>query len=52
VNTKKRRSFTERLAEAFWALVGLGGPNADRRPADPRHDPHRLDFDLITPPQG
>jgi hypothetical protein len=47
----------ERLANAFWALVGLGGIGGltvDRRPMhgdDPRHDPYRLDFDLITPPQ-
>jgi hypothetical protein len=57
VDTKKRRSVTERLANAFWALVGLGGiggPIVDRRSMygdDPRHDPYRLDFDLITPPQ-
>ena len=57
MDTKKRPSFMERLAIAFWALVGLGGiggPIVDRRSMygdDPRNDPYRLDFDLITPPR-
>ena len=57
MDTRKRHSFMERLAIVFWALVGLGGiggPIVDRRSMygdDPRHDPYRLDFDLITPPR-
>jgi hypothetical protein len=56
MDTRKRRSFAERLAIVFWAIVGLagiGGPIVGRRSMygdDPRHDPYRLDFDLITPP--
>lgn len=55
METNKRPSFRDRIGDAFWALVGLaglGGPIVDRRSmygADPKDDPYRMDFDLITP---
>jgi hypothetical protein len=51
---KKRRAWKDRLAAAYWIVVGVfgfGRPVVDRRAMfgdDPRNDPYSLEYE----PQG
>jgi hypothetical protein len=51
MTSQAHSAWRQRLASAFWAvvgIVGLGRPIVDRRSmygSDPRNDPYSLDFD-------